>query len=164
MAIMLHRRFTPPAPGLHQQVRESGELTIYARECRLANQIVRSEELRRRLEFLDYCLDQDIHDLWQAGRWAERYELCLRRLARDAEEIAALWQGIWRGVAGAFAAGREVPALDRFFFLAKAYLPRVLAGEVTFSQLEAGYDWERGCFHPDFMRSHEKPAQPFQRA
>lgn len=137
-------------PALYEQVQEREAATNYALECRLANQIVRGEELKRRLSLLDYHLDQDLHNLWQACRWADRIELCRTRLEKDKKEIHANWLAIWRRVARSYIAGEEVSALDAFFFQAWPYVDRVLAGEIAFAELDAGYDWDKGCFRRKF--------------
>ncbi len=134
--------------AFHQRVRKQEVQTTHAVECRLANQLVRGEEIRRRLSLLHFRLDQDWYDLWQASRWADRIELCERRLARDSEEIRVLWQALWQQVAEAMLGGESITPLDKFFFLARPYMEAVLAGEISYAELDAGYDWEGEGFKP----------------
>ena len=136
--------------ALHQQIRKQELQTNYAVECRLANQLVRGEEIRRRLSLLHFWLDQDWQDLWQACRWADRIDLCEHRLARDREEIRLLWQALWQRVAEAMLGGERISPLDKFFFLARPYLEGVLAGEITYAELDARYDWDGEGFKPGF--------------
>lgn len=139
-----------PNQAVYAQIGQREEKTAHVLECRLANRIVKAEALRDRLEFLSFRLDEDLHDLHLACRWADRIALCQKRLADETEEIGRLWLELWRGVAAALLKGDPVTKLDRFFFWALPYLEPVLRGEVTYAELDAGYDWAAERFRLEF--------------